>query len=1133
MKKKKCRTFLAVLMSSVLAAGALVSYSPVQADDIETNAAETSVPTLTVQMNEGTRTLKHGAAGWLYGLADEEVPTSSLITPLKANTAVQKAPNGMQHPDGDVLDTAKTFLKAGGKNIQIYVPDYYALWGYEFTGTDQYLEILKMEAQACIDAGIAEDVSYVLYNEPSSGWIGTYHDNNGNKVTGWTAMYWFWFDMVETLRGVYQENGIVSDPQTVGLNLSTYQPSTMTAYMKFCVEHDCVPDIISWHDLSESQFKKFDSEYTHYRNLEKKLGLEEHEIVINEYADFTDCSSPGNLACWIGLWEEYNVSGCLPFWHLSNNLNGLAADSNEGNGAWWLYKWYGDMSGNYLPVTVKGAEKSDFYGTASLDENKNCANILFGGQSGEGTVLLTDVTDTDTFRDAKNVHIKIECTDYTGFHGVADEPHVLKEGVLPVIDGSIKILMKDLNALSAYRITLTRSTEQESSSLADGNWRAVYEAEDGDLTGSASIRNITSSVPCSGQKIVSGMKTEKDSVTVTVDVPSDGYYKYDMVYAAGDGVNKQSPEKNYPYPAENKMSIDDETEQEIILPNTLSSSMAGMYSSYLHLGQGSHKIKISGSSSSKSSSNIDCIYLTFVGEKEKDTEFNHTYEAELADFNILAGQKDTELTTAHTDTVSYVENLHKRDVPSGGGIRFTAVVPDNGMYSLSLRYQAAAQTKARIYIDNDTIQLNNLRCELALPATGTGWGEASRTIFLQKGVNIIDLDTLGEAALDSITVNEEVEREKKKPIAEIEAEECSFSGETGLGTNKMTARYASGGSYVSGIPAANGAELIMEGDSNFAVKGMAQFVDLGEEPDKNNLKIHVTVPEDGEYKLVVYQSNSELFGKHDYNFQMVERYAVFQINDGEKKRAVFRNTYSETDFKPQVITLSLKKGDNTIKIYNDNFKIRTNGVLKTGKKEHIPENIDYSVLDNFTPNLDRFVLYPSLHGSVSVKGGSEDGNPTHDVPDLGVQTSPEPKIQTDIKRKQDISHPGTAKSYPAKGSKYTVKGYQYKILKSSGRRKTVSVVKAVQKKINKIKIPEKIKIKGNSYLVTRIEAKAFRNIKTARSVTIRSRHINFVGRQAFTGIWKKARIKVPSRKLNAYRKLLKNKIGKKMRVVKL
>ena len=93
---------------------------------------------------------------------------------------------------------------------------------------------------------------------------------------------------------------------------------------------------------------------------------------------------------------------------------------------------------------------------------------------------------------------------------------------------------------------------------------------------------------------------------------------------------------------------------------------------------------------------------------------------------------------------------------------------------------------------------------------------------------------------------------------------------------------------------------------------MARYVDLGEAPDKNNLQINVSVPEDGEYKLVVYQSNGELFGKHSYNFQMVERYAVFQVNDGEKKKIVFRNTYSDASFKPQVVTLNIFQKISTI-----------------------------------------------------------------------------------------------------------------------------------------------------------------------------------------------------------------------------
>ena len=425
----------------------------------EAQNVQAADPTLTVDMSKaGERDLYHGATGWLYGQGDDQVPTANTITALKPNTAVQKAPNGMQHPNGDVLDIAKTFLDAGGKHIQIYVPDYYALWFYEFTGTEYYLDILEMQAKACIEAGIEEDVVYVLYNEPTAQWIGgSYQDHDGNPVSGWDSMYWFWLDMVEKLREVYQEAGVETEPKTAGLNLAVYDKTVMENYVKFCAEHDCMPDIVSWHDLATWQYNIFDEEYRHYRSLEEKYGVEPREIVINEYAAQSECASPGDLVRWIGLWEDYEVAGWLPFWDFSNNLNGLAADNNEGNGAWWLYKWYGDMSGSYLPVTVEGASQDDFYGAASIDENKKNANVIFGGRDGDAQIVLDGISSTDTFQKEEMVHVKVEATDYTGFHGSAEEPRLVMEGALAVEDGNITIPMSDMNEMSAYHITVTQA----------------------------------------------------------------------------------------------------------------------------------------------------------------------------------------------------------------------------------------------------------------------------------------------------------------------------------------------------------------------------------------------------------------------------------------------------------------------------------------------------------------------------------------------------------------------------------------------------------------------------------------------------------------------------------------------------
>ena len=117
------------------------------------------------------------------------------------------------------------------------------------------------------------------------------------------------YDMVVQ---VYEDNGVASKPRFAGLNLAAYSNDIMERYISFCVEHNCMPDVVTWHDLSTWQFNAFDAEYSHYRSLEEKYLTEENaerygaditprEIVINEYAAQAECASPGDLVRWIDL----------------------------------------------------------------------------------------------------------------------------------------------------------------------------------------------------------------------------------------------------------------------------------------------------------------------------------------------------------------------------------------------------------------------------------------------------------------------------------------------------------------------------------------------------------------------------------------------------------------------------------------------------------------------------------------------------------------------------------------------------------------------------------------------------------------------------------------------------------------
>ena len=113
--------------------------------------------------------------------------------------------------------------------------------------------------------------------------------------------------------------------------------------------------------------------------------------------------------------------------------------------------------------------------------------------------------------------------------------------------------------------------------------------------------------------------------------------------------------------------------------------------------------------------------------------------------------------------------------------------------------------------------------------------------------------------------------------------------------------------------------------------------------------------------------------------------------------------------------------------------------------------------------------------------------------------------------------------------------------------------------MKKVSIPATITVKGVKYKVTAVSKNAFKNNKKVKQVTIDKNVKNIgknafygcknlkkviikttkltkktVGKNAFKGIHKKATIKVPKKKLNAYKKLLKNAgISKSVKVVKM
>ncbi len=168
-----------------------------------------------------------------------------------------------------------------------------------------------------------------------------------------------------------------------------------------------------------------------------------------------------------------------------------------------------------------------------------------------------------------------------------------------------------------------------------------------------------------------------------------------------------------------------------------------------------------------------------------------------------------------------------------------------------------------------------------------------------------------------------------------------------------------------------------------------------------------------------------------------------------------------------------------------------------------------------------------------------------------------------------------------KGITYTVGKLKYKVTSTSSKNRTVMVVGHVSgtKAKGKLSIPSTVKIGGQKFKVTEVGASAFKGsaitsvtvgayvtkvgasafssckkltkatlgkkvkslgksafsgCKKLKTITIKSKVLKSVGKSALKNVYKKAKIKVPSSKVKAYKKLFKSSTGfkKTMKVTK-
>ncbi len=244
-----------------------------------------------------------------------------------------------------------------------------------------------------------------------------------------------------------------ANAKIIGPSFEHYNGSAYDAFISFCKSNNCLPDVITWHELGDDFFSQYYNNYNSYRSIENKYSIGTKDVYINEYGrQNKDIPRPGQLIQFLARFENSKVWGGMAFWDGGNKLDNLLTDQGAGNGketgAYWLYQWYGQMTGNTVNVWLPSATGP--LQAIATRSGTNTVKVIFGGSANSTDVNTVNVVVNGL--SSGTVKYELYETNYTT--GSESQPSVKASGTAQVSNGQISITVNNAQALSAYLVNI-------------------------------------------------------------------------------------------------------------------------------------------------------------------------------------------------------------------------------------------------------------------------------------------------------------------------------------------------------------------------------------------------------------------------------------------------------------------------------------------------------------------------------------------------------------------------------------------------------------------------------------------------------------------------------------------------------
>lgn len=530
-KGRQIVTLLAAAAIGVATAGfsGIVSKADTQQINVDTTTAVRQSTT-------------HVASGGLYAMSDGNTPSTDLLSGIKPKVFTQAPPGGQQSPNGlppagDFMNVASLSRKVGSKII-IRLPDHFKNFPYNYT-TNAGFEKDKASWLASVDemvqkaksSGYANDIyGYELWNEPNWTFVG----NSGKTMDQYYEMWNATYNEVKKI-----------DPSAriVGPSIEHWDKNWITGFLTNAKKNKTLPDVICWHELEDGTAASFPDHVKQLDAIEDSLGIQHLPVSINEYSAPQQTGVPGLMVHYIQNFENVSEldSSCIAFWYNYGRMDNLLTDQQKPNGGYWLYKWYGDMSGQ-IDKTSTFDTNGDLASVANTTSDKGQTSVIFGGTTGDATV---NINNLDTSKFAKSATVQVKETPWNGVDTAVTNPKTIVTGTVPVKNGSASVPVKDLKAANGYQLVVTPSDNSSTTSQLQYTQPQAsdpirVEAENSTLSGTAKVYQGSYA---SGDKFVGTIDSDQSGVTFKANALSAGQYQLEIGYANGNKDKQNASDK--------------------------------------------------------------------------------------------------------------------------------------------------------------------------------------------------------------------------------------------------------------------------------------------------------------------------------------------------------------------------------------------------------------------------------------------------------------------------------------------------------------------------------------------------------------------------------------------------------------